>query len=95
MKLIYSSEAVEGLVRLRRSTAQHDPSAASRTAQELVIRIEPLLTFPGMGRPVPQSPEPGSVRDFVSSAYVVRYAVHPSALAVLRIWHHFEQQRSR
>ncbi|TCZ78547.1 type II toxin-antitoxin system RelE/ParE family toxin [Lysobacter sp. N42] len=94
MRLVYSPEAVQDLVRLRQFIAEKDPAAAARIAAELVGRIEQLLTFPEMGRPVPQSPEPGAVRDFVFGSYVVRYTVHPSALAILRIWHQLERQRS-
>ena len=94
MRLIYSPEAVQDLVRLRQFIAEKDPAAAARIAAELVTRIEHLLTFPEMGRPVPQCPEPGAVRDFVFGSYIVRYTVHPSALAILRIWHQLEHQRS-
>jgi plasmid stabilization system protein ParE len=94
VKLIYSPEAVQDLVRLRQFIATKDPAAAARTAAELVMRIEQLLTFPEMGKPVAQCPQPGSVRDFVFGSYIVRYTVHPSALAILRIWHQLEHQRS-
>jgi plasmid stabilization system protein ParE len=87
VRLVYSPEAVEDLVRLRQFVADKDPAAAAHVAAELVGRIEQLLMFPAMGRAVPQSPEPGVVRDFVFGAYVVRYTAHPSALAILRIWH--------
>ena len=94
MRLVYSPEAVQDLVRPGQFIADKDPAAAARIAAELVGRIEQLLTFPEMGRAAPQSPEPGAVRDFVFGSYIVRYTVHPSALAVLRIWHQLEQQRS-
>ena len=94
MKLVYSPEAVNDLVRLRRFIAERNPAAAARIAAELVGRIDQLLTFPEMGRPVPQSPEPGAVRDFAFGSYIVRYTVHLSALAILRIWHQLEHQRS-
>jgi plasmid stabilization system protein ParE len=94
VRLVYSPEAVQDLVRLRQFIAEKDPAAAARIAAELVARIEQLLTFPEMGRPVPQSPEPGAIRDFVFGSYIVRYTVHPSTLAILRIWHQLEHQRS-
>ena len=58
------------------------------------MRIEQLLTFPEMGKPVAQCPQPEAVRDFVFGSYIFRYTVHPSALAILRIWHELEHQRS-
>lgn len=93
MRLVYSQEAVEDLVRLRGFIADNDPAAAARVAAELMARINGLCAFPEMGRSVPQAPEPGSIRDFVFGKYVVRYTVQGSALVVLRIWHHFESSR--
>jgi toxin ParE1/3/4 len=92
VRLVYSQEAVADLIRLRAFIAAHDPEAAGRVAGELVTRIEGLCTFPEMGRAVLQAPDPESVRDFVFGKYVVRYAVHGSALVVLRIWHHYENR---
>ncbi len=86
----YSREAVADLVRLRDFIAQNDPGAARRIAADLITRIERLCEFPGMGRNVPQSPEPDTIRDFVFGKYVVRYAVHGDALVVLRPWHQHE-----
>lgn len=93
MKLVYSGEAVHDLVRLRAFIAQENPIAASRIADELVSRIENLCLFPDMGRPVKQSPTLGVVRDMVFDAYIVRYAVHAETIAILRLWHHYEQRR--
>lgn len=93
MKLAYSAEAVRDLMRLRRFIAEKDPAAAVRIAAELIARIEQLLVFPDMGRPVMQSPQPGAIRDFVFGAYVVRYSLHASTLVILRIWHQLEQAR--
>jgi len=94
VRLVYSPDAVQDLVCLRRFIAEKDPAAAARVAAELVARIGHLLVFPAMGRPVPQCREQGAVRDFVLGSYIVRYTVHPSALAILRVWHQLEHQRS-
>lgn len=94
VKLAYSPEAIQDLVRLRQFIAEKDPAAAARIAADLVGRIEQLLIFPEMGRPVPQSPEPGAIRDFVFGPYIVRHTLHPSALIVLRVWHRLENARS-
>lgn len=94
MKLAYSPEAIADLIRLRAFIATHDPGAAARIGKELVTRIESLSTFPHMGRPVSQAPDPESIRDFIFGKYIVRYMVHGSALVVLRIWHHYETRQS-
>lgn len=92
MRLVYSGEAVADLVRLRQFIAANDPSAAARVAEELVARIENLCLFPLMGVAVAHAPQPDTVRDMVFGNYVVRYSVHTEALAILRIWHHFENR---
>lgn len=46
MRLIYSAEAVADLVRLRDFIAEQDPTAAARTAQNLIARMENLGRFP-------------------------------------------------
>lgn len=92
MKLVYSQEAVADLVRLRAFIAEKDPAAAARVAAELVARIESLCRFPHMGVEVAQAPPPAHVRDMVFGNYVVRYSVHAEALAVLRVWHHYESR---
>jgi plasmid stabilization system protein ParE len=90
VRLVYSQEAVADLVRLREFIAGKDPSAAARVAADLLSRIENLRLFPQMGVAVALAPQPEAVRDMVFGNYVVRYSVHAEALAILRIWHHYE-----
>ena len=92
MKLVYSAEAVQDLVRLREFIAEKDPMAAARVAAELVARIENLCLFPEIGRNVELAPTPGVIRDFIFGNYIVRYALHTGAVVVLRIWHHYENR---
>lgn len=90
MRLVYSREAIADLVRLRRFIAEKDPAAAARVAATLVDRVVRLCRFPQMGVRVPEAPPPADVRDMVFGNYVVRHSVHEGAIAVLRIWHHYE-----
>jgi toxin ParE1/3/4 len=90
MKLIYSAEAVQDLIRLRAFIAEKNPTAAERIAKELVARIDQLCQFPEMGRNVVNAPTPNTIQDFVLSNYIVRYVHHSNAISILRIWHHFE-----
>jgi toxin ParE1/3/4 len=92
MRLIYSAEALEDLVRLRDFIAEHNPQAATRTAQQLLQRIEHLRNFPLIGTNVAQAPVAGSVKDFVFGNYIVRYALQADYLCILRIWHHLENK---
>ena len=95
MRLVYSQDAVADLIRLRQFIADHDPSAAARIAADLIVRIGNLCSFPEIGRPVSQAPQPDTVRDFIFGKYVVRYTLHDRALVVLRIWHHYENREDR
>ena len=90
VKLIYSADALQDLVRLRIFIAEHDPAAANRIGQALVARIEQLCLFPEMGRVVSLAPLAGKVRDIIFGPYVVRYALQDATIVVLRIWHHCE-----
>ena len=89
-QLVYTKVAVDDLQRLRAFIAERDPRSAGRVAAELGQRITKLCEFPLIGRTVPEAPDPEVVRDMVFGGYVVRYAVHPEIVAILRIWHHFE-----
>jgi len=93
VRLVYTDEAIEDLMRLREFIADHNPSAARKIAAELVDKVELLPDFPEMGVPVEVAPIPGSIRDMVFGKYVVRYSVHESAIIILRVWHHLEGER--
>lgn len=93
MKLVYTDEAIDDLIRLREFIAVHNPTAAARIASELVGKIELLPDFPNMGTPVEMAPVPDSIRDMVFGKYVVRYSLHTSAIIILRVWHGLEGER--
>ena len=90
MNLVYSSEAVADLVRLRAFIAEHNPTAAAQIASKLVERINYLQAFPEIGRMVGEAPTPQVIRDFAFGKYVVRYSLHRQGIAILRVWHHLE-----
>ena len=92
MKLVYSEPALGDLKRLKAFIDQNSPEAASRIALELVERIEKLLIFPLMGKPVALAPDPNIIRDIVFGKYIVRYAAYQETLVILRIWHHAENR---
>lgn len=92
MKLVYSEQAVEDLVRLRAFIAEKDPHAAARVATELIARIENLRLFPTVGRTVELAPDPKVIRDAIFGKYVIRYTTHTETIVILRIWHHYENR---
>jgi len=93
VRLVYSREALDDLVRLRAFIAENDPGAAARVAQALIERIAQLSRFPQLGVAVEQAKPPADIRDMVFGNYVVRYSVHEQALAILRVWHHCEARK--
>jgi len=92
VKLVYSREAIEDLVRLREFIKHKNPEAVRRIAGELLARMQQLCLFPTMGKSVQLAPTPDIIRDFVFGDYVVRYAIHDGAITILRIWHHLEDK---
>ncbi len=94
MKLIYSSDAIEDLTRLREFIEKFNPPAARRIAAELIQRIDQLRSFPEIGR-ILEPPQPLNnkiIRDFSFGKYIVRYVCSSEAVIVLRIWHHYEDR---
>jgi len=91
-EIIYTQEAIADLQRLREFIAEKNPSAAQRIARELISRISQLQQMPMMGRPVASAPDPEIIRDMIFGKYTVRYAIHAQTLAILRIWHHYENR---
>lgn len=95
VRLIYARHAVDDLVRLRRFIEAHDPGAAALIAEALVSRIESLVHFPRLGAPVQFAPDADVMRDLVCGRYIVRYALRPGLIIVLRLWQQREDERKR
>ena len=90
MRLGFTPEAIGDLQRLRAFIAEKNPAAAARIAERLVTGIDRLTTFPALGRPVDQAPDPERIRDLILGDYTVRYLLLDSAILVLRLWHQRE-----
>lgn len=93
MKISYTPESIDDLIRLREFIEQKNPVAAQRIANELLIGIEKLKVFPKMGLPVGNAPNPESIRDIYVLSYTVRYLTADTNLTVLRIWHNKENEK--
>ncbi len=90
MKISYSPEAVDDLIRLRGFIEVKNPAAAQRAATAILKGIGHLKTFPHLGVEVPQAPSPKMIRDLIIGKYTVRYLVRANDIYILRIWHHRE-----
>ena len=96
MKLAYSREARDDVVRLRAFIAAHDPRAAARIARRLLQGTGRLMRHPRLGKQVriaPQEVAPEEIRDWLVAAYVVRYLMLGEQVVVLRVWHQKEDRQ--
>lgn len=87
MKINYSPESINDLIRLREFIGVKNPAAARRIAKELLVGIGKLKTFPKMGLPVKRAPDSGVIRDLFIGQYTVRYYVSSQNIFILRMWH--------
>ena len=65
MKVSYSPEAVDDLIRLREFIAIKNPQAAQRIARSIQKGIAQLKTFPYLGVEVEPAPNPEIIRDLI------------------------------
>lgn len=89
MKIQYSPEAIDDLIRLREFIQVKNPHAAKRVASNILSGIERLQLFPKIGLPVERA-ETGNIRDLFVTNYTVRYLVDQDSIYILRIWHNKE-----
>jgi len=92
MKITYTPEAIDDLIRLREFIEGKNPQAAQRVAHAIKKKIKQLKTFPLLGVGVEEAPDPEMIRDLITDNYIVRYLVYSSEVHILRIWHHKERR---
>ncbi len=92
MRISYSPEAVDDLVRLREFIEVHNPTAARRIAKAIREGIKQLKSFPYLGVAVARAPNPEIIRDLVVGKYIVRYLIRSDDLYILRVWHQKENR---
>ncbi len=92
MRLSYSREAINDLIRLREFIAIKNPGAAQKVAKSIRKGISQLKTFPYMGVEVELAPNPEMIRDLIVGNYIARYLIHSKQIYILRVWHHKEER---
>lgn len=90
MKVYYSEEAINDLVRLREFIEIKNPLAAQRAAESIKKGISQLKEFPRLGIKVESAPDPDIIRDLIIGSYLSRYLITDQTIYILRIWHHKE-----
>ena len=86
MKIQYSPEAIEDLIRLREFIEIKNQNSALRIAKSLNKGISQLKVFPSLGIEVELAPDPKMIRDFIIGNYVARYLIHTKDIYILRVW---------
>ncbi len=92
MKLKYTKEALDDLIRLKEFIEAKNPEAAQRISSELVDGISDLTEFPKMGFEVKDALDPDIMRDIYINDYHIRYLALEQTIYVLRIWHQKEDR---
>ena len=92
MRLSYSREAINDLIRLREFITIKNPGAAQKVAKSIRKGISQLKTFPYMGVEVELAPNPEMIRDLIVGNYIARYLIHSKQIYILRVWHHKEER---
>ncbi len=92
MRLSYSHEAINDLIRLREFIAIKNPDAAQKVAKSIRKGISQLKTFPYLGVEVELAPNPEMIRDLIIGNYIARYLIHSKQIYILRVWHHKEER---
>lgn len=92
MKIVFTPESIEDLVRLRRFIAIKNPEAAKKFAYILLDGIKKLKRFPYIGVQVNKAPNPEIMRDLIQGKYIVRYLILDKTINILKVWHHKEDR---
>ena len=92
MRLSYSREAINDLIRLREFIAIKNPDVAQKVAKSIRKGISQLKTFPYLGVEVELAPNPEMIRDLIIGNYIARYLIHSKQIYILWVWHHKEER---
>lgn len=83
MRLQFTRQALEDLIRLRAFIAERNPAAAQRISQQLIRSIRSLVDQPFMGHDIGLA----GTQEWIAGDYVVHYVVRDDLLTVLQVWH--------
>src|ERR1700712_510085 len=87
-KVILSPRAVQDLQEIVRYISFDNPVRAETFGRELITRTRLLISFPEIGRVVPEFNEPG-IREIIHHSYRIVYRVRSEQriIEVSRFWH--------
>ena len=94
MKVVWSNPAADDLEAIWNHVADDSPAAARRLVARLLEAVEPLETFPRMGRTVPED-ESASARELIVGSYRVLYQVGSERVEILAVVHGSQRSHDR
>ena len=87
-KIVFTKPAIADLEGLFPFIAQDNPSAAEKFGYAIADKTGRLISFPLIGRVVPEFNVP-NIREIIHRVYRIVYRVReePSVGVILRLWH--------
>ena len=87
-RIFWTPIAVQDLRDICDFISRHNPVAAQRMGEELIIQAETMALFPQSGRMVPEKRNP-LIRETIVGSYRIIYRVDEANKVVVlaRIWH--------
>ena len=86
-------EAKADLERLYNYISEHNPRAAAKAVEAIVLGVDQLIGFPEIGRPWEHDL---SFRELVipfgARSYIVRYRLLGESVVIVRVWHGLEER---
>ena len=91
MNIVWTSKAINDIVRLHDFLAPLNSTAAAKIVQNLVATAGRLVRFPRIGERLDLY-SPREVRRIFAGQYEIRYEVTAETIAILRLWHGRERR---
>ena len=92
-RIVWLPEALDDTRRLRLFLEDKSPTAAARAAKVLRDGSKFIASFPEIGRPMNDGTDRRELFiPFGAAAYVLRYVVDGSTIAIIRAWHSKEKR---
>ena len=87
-KIILSPRAIQDLREIVRYISFDNPVRAESFGRELIAKTKMLVSFPEIGRVVPEFADP-EIREVIHKSYRIVYRVKPEirVIKVARFWH--------
>ena len=85
MKLIWTNEALEKLLEIRKFISQDSPERGEKFINYLVDRGESIFKNPQIGRNVPEISNP-NIRELIAKKYRIVYYIQSDQIEILTIF---------